>query len=161
MGGMQAYHWAALYPDMVPRAIVVCGSARTADHNKVFLSGLMRTLEAASEHIGNGRFSSEPALALKAFGHIYAGWGLSQDFYRAGQKRAWRARPRNLCPRQLGRAILAMPRGEPVCAGTRLVSRRYQRQRALRRRPCASASLHQGAGAVDAERNRSLFPRRR
>jgi homoserine O-acetyltransferase len=84
MGGMQAYHWAALYPDMVARAFVVCGSARTADHNKVFLSGLLRTLEAAPEHIGNGRFSSEPLLALKAFGHIYAGWGLSQDFYRAG-----------------------------------------------------------------------------
>jgi homoserine O-acetyltransferase/O-succinyltransferase len=84
MGGMQAYHWAALYPEMVERAFVVCGSARTADHNKVFLSGLMRTLEAAPEHIGNGRFSSEPVLSLKAFGHIYAGWGLSQDFYRAG-----------------------------------------------------------------------------
>jgi homoserine O-acetyltransferase/O-succinyltransferase len=84
MGGMQAYHWATLYPDAVQRAIVVCGSARTADHNKVFLSGLLRTLEAAPEHIGNGRFSSEPKLALKAFGHIYAGWGLSQDFYRAG-----------------------------------------------------------------------------
>jgi homoserine O-acetyltransferase len=68
---------------MVERAFVVCGSARTADHNKVFLSGLLRTLEAAPEHIGNGRFSSEPVLALKAFGHIYAGWGLSQDFYRA------------------------------------------------------------------------------
>jgi homoserine O-acetyltransferase/O-succinyltransferase len=84
MGGMQAYHWAALFPEMVERAIVVCGSARTADHNKVFLSSLMRTLEAAPEHIGNGRFSSEPKLALTAFGHIYAGWGLSQDFYRAG-----------------------------------------------------------------------------
>lgn len=84
MGGMQAYHWAALYPDMVERAFVVCGSARTADHNKVFLSSLMRTLEAAPEHIGNGRFPSEPMLSLKAFGHIYAGWGLSQDFYRAG-----------------------------------------------------------------------------
>jgi homoserine O-acetyltransferase/O-succinyltransferase len=84
MGGMQAYHWAALYPDMVERAVVVCGSARTADHNKVFLSGLLRTLEAAPEHIGNGRFSAEPLLSLKAFGHIYAGWGLSQDFYRAG-----------------------------------------------------------------------------
>ena len=83
MGAMQAYHWAALFPDMVERAIVVCGSARTADHNKVFLSSLLRTLEAAPEHIGNGRFSSEPLLALKAFGHIYAGWGLSQDFYRA------------------------------------------------------------------------------
>lgn len=84
MGAMQAYHWAALYPDMVQRAVVVCGSARTADHNKVFLSGLLRTLEAAPEHTGNGRFSSEPKLALTAFGHIYAGWGLSQDFYRAG-----------------------------------------------------------------------------
>lgn len=83
MGGMQAYHWAALYPDQVERAIVVCGSARTSEHNKVFLSGLLRTLEAAPEHVGGGRFSSEPKAALAAFGHIYAGWGLSQDFYRA------------------------------------------------------------------------------
>jgi len=83
MGGMQAYHWAALHPSMVERAIVVCGSARTATHNKVFLSGLLRTLEAAPEHLGHGRFSAEPQAALKAFGHIYAGWGLSQDFYRA------------------------------------------------------------------------------
>ncbi len=87
MGGLQAYHWAALYPAMVQRAIVVCGSARTATHNKVFLSGLLRTLEAAPEHTGRGRFSSEPKAALRAFGHIYAGWGLSQDFYRAGLHR--------------------------------------------------------------------------
>ncbi|WP_424949317.1 alpha/beta fold hydrolase [Deinococcus sp.] len=83
MGAMQAYHWAALFPERVERAIVVCGSARTAPHNRVFLSGLLRTLEAAPEHLGNGRFRAEPELALKAFGHIYAGWGLSQDFYRA------------------------------------------------------------------------------
>lgn len=84
MGGMQAYHWAALYPEQVERAIVVCGSARTSEHNKVFLSGLLRTLEAAPEHTGHGRFSAEPKAALRAFAHIYAGWGLSQDFYRAG-----------------------------------------------------------------------------
>jgi homoserine O-acetyltransferase/O-succinyltransferase len=83
MGAGQAYHWAALFPEKVQRAFIVCGSARTAMHNKVFLSGLMRTLEAAPEHLGGGRFSAEPILALKAFGHIYAGWGLSQDFYRA------------------------------------------------------------------------------
>jgi homoserine O-acetyltransferase len=83
MGAIQSYHWAALYPDAVDRAIVVCGSARTAVHNKVFLSGLLRTLEAAPEYLGAGRFSAEPVAALKAFGHIYAGWGLSQDFYRA------------------------------------------------------------------------------
>jgi homoserine O-acetyltransferase len=82
MGAGQAYHWAALFPDLVERAIIVCGSARTSVHNKVFLSGLLRTLEAAPEYEGNGRFSAEPAAALRAFGHIYAGWGLSQDFYR-------------------------------------------------------------------------------
>jgi homoserine O-acetyltransferase len=83
MGAGQAYHWAAAYPDAVDRAIVVCGSARTSVHNKVFLSGLLRTLEAAPEYLGDGQFSSEPHASLRAFAHIYAGWGLSQDFYRA------------------------------------------------------------------------------
>lgn len=83
MGAQQAYHWAASFPDDVARIMVVCGSARTAEHNKVFLSGLLRTLEAAPEHLGHGRFSEEPRLTMRAFGHIYAGWGLSQDFYRA------------------------------------------------------------------------------
>lgn len=82
MGAGQAYHWAALYPGQLERAIVVCGSARTSPHNKVFLSGLLRTLEAAPQYQGNGRFSAEPRAALRAFAHIYAGWGLSQDFYR-------------------------------------------------------------------------------
>lgn len=82
MGAGQSYHWAALYPDLVERAIIVCGSARTSIHNRVFLSGLLRILEAAPEHLGGGRFSAEPVAALKAFGHVYAGWGLSQDFYR-------------------------------------------------------------------------------
>lgn len=84
MGAVQAYHWAAMFPDVVDRAIVVCGSAKTAVHNKVFLSGLLRILAAAPEHLGNGRFAAEPKLALRAFAHVYAGWGLSQDFYRAG-----------------------------------------------------------------------------
>jgi len=82
MGAGQAYHWAALFPDLVERAIIVCGSARTSLHNKVFLSGLLRTLEAAPEYAGDGRFRAEPVAALRAFAHIYAAWGLSQDFYR-------------------------------------------------------------------------------
>ncbi len=83
MGAQQAYHWAARYPDAVDHAFVVCGSARTAVHNKVFLSSLLRTLEAAPEYLGRGQFAAEPRASLKAFGHIYAGWALSQDFYRA------------------------------------------------------------------------------
>jgi len=83
MGGLQAYHWAALFPDAVDRAIVNCGVARTAVHNQVFLRSLMATLEAAPEHTGNGRFTAQPEANLRAFGRIYAAWALSQDFYRA------------------------------------------------------------------------------
>jgi len=84
MGALQAYHWAALFPDAVDRIVVNCGVARTAVHNQVFLRSLMATLQAAPQHIGNGRFSSEPKAAKRAFGRIYAAWALSQDFYRAG-----------------------------------------------------------------------------
>ena len=83
MGAQQAYHWAAICPDMVERAFILAGSARTSVHNKVFLLSLLRTLEAAPEHLGGGHFSAEPRAALKAFGTIYASWALSQDFYRA------------------------------------------------------------------------------
>ncbi|MGD9943245.1 MAG: alpha/beta fold hydrolase [Burkholderiaceae bacterium] len=84
MGAQQAYHWAALFPDRVDRVVVNCGSARTAPHNQVFIDGLMAVLRAAPEHLGNGRFSSNPEPALRAFGRVYAGWALSQRFYRDG-----------------------------------------------------------------------------
>jgi homoserine O-acetyltransferase len=84
MGAQQAYHWAAAYPEAVERIIAVCGSARTAVHNQVFLRSLMAVLEAAPEHLGGGRFSAEPAAAIRGFARIYASWALSQDFYRAG-----------------------------------------------------------------------------
>jgi homoserine O-acetyltransferase len=84
MGAQQAYHWAAAFPDAVRRIVVACGSARTSVHNRVFLAGLMSAFEAAPEYEGDGRFSRQPTAALRAFGRIYAGWALSQDFYRAG-----------------------------------------------------------------------------
>jgi homoserine O-acetyltransferase/O-succinyltransferase len=85
MGALQAYHWAALFPEAVDRIVVNCGVARTAVHNQVFLRSLMATQEAAPQHIGNGRFSAEPKVAKRAFGRVYAAWALSQDFYRAGR----------------------------------------------------------------------------
>lgn len=84
MGAQQAYHWAAAFPDRVERIVAICGSARTAVHNQVFLRGLLAILEAAPEYLGDGRFSTEPVKAKRAFARIYAGWALSQDFYRAG-----------------------------------------------------------------------------
>ena len=46
MGGGQAYHWAALFPDAVERIAVVCGAARCAPHNQVFIEGVKHALMA-------------------------------------------------------------------------------------------------------------------
>jgi homoserine O-acetyltransferase/O-succinyltransferase len=82
MGAQQAYHWAAAHPAEVARAVVLCGSARTAVHNQVFLRTQIAILEAAPEFDGTSLFSAQPARALRAFGRSYAAWALSQDFYR-------------------------------------------------------------------------------
>jgi homoserine O-acetyltransferase len=84
MGAQQAYHWAAAHPDEVARAVVLCGSARTAVHNQVFLRTQIAILEAAPEYDGTALFSAQPLKALRAFGRSYAAWALSQDFYREG-----------------------------------------------------------------------------
>jgi homoserine O-acetyltransferase len=72
MGAQQAYHWAALFGDVVERIVVNCGSAKTAPHNFVFLEGVRTALRAART----------PQEGLRAMGRIYAGWALSQTFYR-------------------------------------------------------------------------------
>ncbi len=77
MGAQQAYHWAALFGASVERIVVNCGSARTAPHNFVFLEGVRTTLLAA-------RTAEE---GIRAMGRIYAGWALSQTFYR---REMWR-----------------------------------------------------------------------
>jgi len=79
MGGQQAYHWAALYPDRVKRLICCCGSARTSVHNRVFLEGVKAAL-CADNDFGPERPSSPKN--LKAFARVYAGWAYSQTFFR-------------------------------------------------------------------------------
>lgn len=81
MGAQQALHWGALFPASVKRIAAICSSAKTSPHNRVFLEGLKATLttDAAWE---DGSFVRRPERALKAFGRVYAGWALSQAFYR-------------------------------------------------------------------------------
>lgn len=81
MGGMQAYHWAALFPSRVERLAVICGAARTSPHNHVFLEGVKATL-TADAHYQDGYFTGIPERGLRAMGRVYAGWAMSQTFYR-------------------------------------------------------------------------------
>ena len=77
MGAQQAYHWATLYGSAVERIVVNCGSARTSPHNFVFLEGVRTAVQNART----------PQDGLRAMGRIYAGWALSQTFYR---REMWR-----------------------------------------------------------------------
>ena len=81
MGAQQAFHWGALFPDMVERIAPWCGSARTSRHNFVFLEGVKAALTADDAWNG-GWYDSPPARGLRAMARVYAGWAPSQDFYR-------------------------------------------------------------------------------
>ncbi|MSP48884.1 MAG: alpha/beta fold hydrolase [Alphaproteobacteria bacterium] len=81
MGGQQAYHWGALFPESVERICALCTSARTSEHNKVFLEGVRAAL-TADEAFQGGWFHRQPLRGLRAMGRVYAGWAISQSWYR-------------------------------------------------------------------------------
>lgn len=83
MGAQQALHWGALFPDRVARICALCGSARTSVHNKVFLEGVRAALTADANWTGT-HFRARPEVGLRAMGRLYAGWAMSQAFYRQG-----------------------------------------------------------------------------
>ncbi|MEE3719968.1 alpha/beta fold hydrolase [Tumidithrix elongata RA019] len=83
MGAQQAYHWAALYPERVTRIAALCGTARTTDHNRIFLASLRSALTSDPAWTGNG-FDGIPDRGFHTFSLIYASWAASPAFYQAG-----------------------------------------------------------------------------
>ena len=81
MGAQQAYHWGVLYPDRVERIVALCGTARTTDHNRIFLESLRSALTADRTWTGQG-FDGIPEQGFRTFARIYASWAASQAFYR-------------------------------------------------------------------------------
>ena len=91
MGACQSFQWAAQYPDLVEAIAALCGSARTAHFNKVFLLSLKRALEL-DPVFAHGFYTAPPIEGLKAFAAIYAGWGFSEPFYRTEEFRKMNAK---------------------------------------------------------------------
>jgi homoserine O-acetyltransferase/O-succinyltransferase len=83
MGAQQAYHWGALYPDRVERIAAICATARTTDHNKIFLQSLRCALTSDPTWNGHG-FNGVPDRGFRTFARIYASWAASPAFYREG-----------------------------------------------------------------------------
>ncbi|MBT3534201.1 MAG: alpha/beta fold hydrolase [Rhodospirillaceae bacterium] len=86
MGAIQAFHWGALFPEQVARICCICGAARPSPHNQLFLQGLWATL-TADENWKAGWFEDQPQRGLLALARVYAGWAMSQAFYR---EETWR-----------------------------------------------------------------------
>lgn len=83
MGAFQAFQWALDHPDLVERIMPCCGASKVSPHCYVFLWGVKAALLADEAYAG-GEYDSPPERGLRAVGRVYAGWGLSQAFYRQG-----------------------------------------------------------------------------
>lgn len=81
MGAQQTFQWGALFPDMVDAIAPICGSARTAEHNYVFVDSAVNALMLDPD-FKDGWYESQPLRGVLAFGHVYSAWLFSQDFFR-------------------------------------------------------------------------------
>ena len=86
MRGQQAFHWAALFPDRVAAMACFCGQGTTAPHTYVFLEGVRQGIIMDPAWNG-GRYTEPPWRGLTAKGRIWAGWVLSQEWWR---RETWR-----------------------------------------------------------------------
>jgi homoserine O-acetyltransferase/O-succinyltransferase len=81
MGAQQAFQWAALHPGLVRRMAAICGAARTSPHTHVFLEGMKAAL-TADQAFSGGDYDAPPTVGLCAIARAWAGWALSQAWYR-------------------------------------------------------------------------------
>jgi len=83
MGAFQAYQWALQYPAFVRRLLASCGAARVSPHCYVFLAGAKAAL-LADPTFADGDYDAPPEAGMRAMARVWAGWALSQQFYREG-----------------------------------------------------------------------------
>ncbi|MGI5518036.1 alpha/beta fold hydrolase [Streptomyces sp. CA-106131] len=81
MGALATFQWALSAPDLVQRIMPMCGAAKTSEHTYAFTWGVRAALEADAAWAA-GDYDAPPLVGLKALGRVYAGWGVSQAFYR-------------------------------------------------------------------------------
>jgi homoserine O-acetyltransferase len=81
LAAIQAYQWAAQYPDMVEAILPYCGAARCSPLNYAFLDGPKSALQA-DEAWNGGNYVKPPEKGLRAFGRVYVAWAYSHAFFR-------------------------------------------------------------------------------
>ncbi len=83
MSGQQAYHWGAVYPDTVKRICSICGSAKTAPHNLLYLNAYKTAMES-TEGWNSGNWKTWSPKLIPVMSSIVTMMAWSQDWYREG-----------------------------------------------------------------------------
>jgi homoserine O-acetyltransferase len=159
MAAMQAYQWAAQYPDMVDAILPYCGAARCSALNYAFLDGPKAALQADNAW-NEGNYMKPPEKGLRAFGRVYVAWAYSHAFFR------------DKLYRELGFATLEdFVRGweedhlkwdaNDLLANLDVAARKHQRQQDLSRRLQAGFTVDPCAGDRHALQEGPLFCARR
>ena len=80
LGAAQSMQWGALFPEMIDAILPICGAAKISPHNKIFIESAIRVLKQSPDFC-DGNYRNPPDTAINAFGHVYAAWLFSQDFF--------------------------------------------------------------------------------
>jgi homoserine O-acetyltransferase len=83
MGGQCTYHWAAMYPQMLRNAVIICSSAKTSLHNYQFLEGPKAALAHSIDYNDSAMRSQGgiPLRGLHAFSRAYSAWLTSAEWF--------------------------------------------------------------------------------
>jgi homoserine acetyltransferase len=78
-----ADYWALMKPEYVSSIVVICGSAKTSDHNYAFLEGPTSALLNASDFPAYREDKTQkPLQGLTALGKVWAPWLFSAEWFR-------------------------------------------------------------------------------
>lgn len=83
MGGQCTYHWAAMYPEILHNAVIICSSAKTSLHNYQFLEGPKAALAHSIDYNDSTMRSQGgvPLRGLHAFSRAYSAWLTSAEWF--------------------------------------------------------------------------------
>jgi homoserine O-acetyltransferase len=80
-GAQQAFHWGALYPELVAAIASICGTARTSPQTYLFLDGMKAALTADAA-FNDGWYAAPPVKGLLAYSRVFAASVYSGEFFR-------------------------------------------------------------------------------
>ncbi|KAF3395791.1 Homoserine O-acetyltransferase [Penicillium rolfsii] len=83
MGGQCTYHWAAMYPEILRDAVIICSSAKTSLHNYQFLEGPKAALSHSIDYndVAMRSAGGMPLRGLHAFSRAYSAWLTSAEWF--------------------------------------------------------------------------------